>query len=67
MQELVKPKLELSKTPSKPLPKLSFSLSTLVSGIIAAYLFGSINPIQNYIPIEVNRTEESISIEWKFR
>ena len=65
MEELVKPTLK--KTPSKPLPKLSFSLSTLVSVFMAAYLVGSINPIQNYIPIEIHRTDESISIEWKFR
>ncbi len=67
MQELVKPKLELPKTTSKPLTKFSFSLSTLVSGIMAAYLVGSFNPIQKYIPIEIHRTNESIGIEWKFK
>ena len=65
MQELVKPKR--TKTRFKPLSKFSVNALIIVGSLFGAYLFGSFNPIQELIPIEINRTEESVSIELKFK
>ncbi len=65
MQESVKPKR--TKTTFKPLPQFSVNALIIVGSLLGAYLFGSFNPIQKHIPIEVHRTNESISIELKFK
>ncbi len=64
MQKLVKPKAP--PNPSKPLTKFFVNALIIVGSLLGAYLFGSFNPIQKYIPIEVHRTNESVSIELKF-
>ena len=65
MQELVKPKR--TKTTFKPLPKFFVNALIIVGSLLGAYLVGSFNPIQKYIPIEIYRTNESVSIELKFK
>ena len=67
MQKIIKQKPQPTKKNWQFPWRLALKVLLMSGSIFGAYLYGSFNPIQETFPIEINHTNESISIELKLK
>ena len=67
MQKIIKQKPQLTKKNGQFPWRLVLKVLLMSGSIFGAYLYGSFNPIQEILPIEIKQTNESISIELKLK